>query len=44
MQANEFAAYLDLSKAFGKVNHFGLFIRLMERGILLNILNVLIEW
>ena len=33
-----------MSKAFDKVNHFGLFIRLMERGISLNVLNVLIEW
>jgi exonuclease III len=35
---------LDLSKAFDKVNHFGLFIKLMNRAIPLMLLEVLEHW
>ena len=39
-----YVASLDASKAFDKINHYGLFIRLMQRGAPLPILNVLINW
>ena len=35
---------LDLSKAFDKMNHNGLFIRLMQRQLPLNVLCVLENW
>jgi hypothetical protein len=35
---------LDLSKAFDKVNHYGLFIMLMRRSVPLEFLNILINW
>ena len=35
---------LDMSKAFDKLNHYALFIKLMVRGIPLAIFNVLIYW
>ena len=42
--SNVYAAALDISKAFDGVNHYGLFIRMMEVGMPLNMLNVLINW
>ena len=42
--SNVFAAFLDCSKGFDKVNHSGLFIKLMERGIPFCFLNLLIYW
>ena len=35
---------VDLSKAFDKMNHHGLFIRLMERKIPTNLLSLLENW
>jgi len=35
---------LDLSKAFDKMNHHGLFIKLMDRNIYVNLLSVLENW
>ena len=37
-------ASLDVSKAFDRVNHFALFVKLIGLGIPLYILNVLINW
>ena len=42
--SNVFAAFLDCSKGFEKVNHSGLFMKLMKRGIPLCFLNLLIYW
>jgi len=38
------ACFLDLSKAFDKVNHYGLYLKLMKRGIPQMLLNVIINW
>jgi hypothetical protein len=35
---------LDMSKAFDKVNHFGLYIKLMKRNVPLALLHLLIDW
>jgi hypothetical protein len=35
---------LDVSKAFDKVNHFGLYIKLMDRGIPKLFLDILSFW
>ena len=35
---------LDISKAFEKVNHYALFIKLMEREIPVSLLRVLVHW
>ena len=35
---------MDLSKAFDKINHFGLFIKLMNRSVPTGLLNVLEHW
>merc|ERR1712074_42638 len=42
--SNVFAAFLDCSKGFDKVNHSGMFIKLMNRGLPLCFLNLLIYW
>ena len=42
--SNVFAAFLDCSKGFDKVNHSGMFIKLMKRDIPLCFLNLLIYW
>ena len=42
--SNIFAAFLDRSKGFDMVNHSGLFMKLMKRGIPLCFLNLLIYW
>ena len=39
-----YTAFLDCSKGFDKVNHHGLFTKLMKRGIPLCFLNLLIYW
>ena len=35
---------LDLSKAYDKMNHFGLYIKLMNRSIAVQVLSVLENW
>jgi len=35
---------LEMSKAFDKLNHYALFIKLMDRNVPLVILNVLVYW
>ena len=42
--SNVFAAFLDCSKGFDKVNHNGIFIKLIKRGVPLCFLNLLIYW
>lgn len=37
-------AMLDLSKAFDKINHFGLFITLMKRNVPIVVINILANW
>ena len=37
-------AFLDASKAFDKILHFGLFAKLIDRGIPLAFLRVLVSW
>ena len=39
-----FVTFLDCTKAFDKISHYGLFIKLMERGIPLCFLRILIYW
>ena len=42
--SNLFTAFLDCSKGFDKINHSGIFIKLMRRKIPLCFLNILIYW
>ena len=42
--SNVFAAFLDCSKGFDKVSHYGMYVKLMNRGIPLCFLNLLIYW
>ena len=42
--SNVFAAFLDCSKGFDKVNHSGIYIKLMQRKVPLCILNLLVYW
>ena len=42
--SNVFAAFLDCSKGFDKVNHSGLFQKMIQRKVPLCILNLLIYW
>ena len=37
-------AALDASKAFDRINHYGLFLKLLQLGLPLDILNVLNDW
>ena len=39
-----FTAFLDCSKGFDKVNHCGIFLKLMQRGIPLCILKLIMYW
>ena len=39
-----FVSFLDCSKAFDRISHYGLFIKLMERGIPLCLLLIIIYW
>ena len=43
-QLSIFVLWMDLSKAFDRVNHFALFIKLMERKVPINLLNILEMW
>ena len=42
--SNVFVAFLDCSKGFDKVDHHGIFIKLIERHVPLCILNVIMYW
>ena len=42
--SNVFVAFLDCSKGFDKVDHHGIFIKLMERHVPLCILNTIMYW
>lgn len=39
-----FATFLDCSKAFDKVSHHGIFLKLLQRGLPLCFLNLIIYW
>ena len=42
--SNTMVAFLDCSKGFDKVDHHGIFIKLMNRGVPLCFLNVIMYW
>ena len=42
--SNVLVTFLDCSKAFDKVSHFGIFLKLMEKGVPLCFLNLIIYW
>ena len=42
--SNVLVSFLDCSKAFDTVSHYGLFLKLMEKGIPLCFLNLIIYW
>ena len=42
--SNVFVTFLDCSKAFDKVSHYGIFLKLMSRGVPLCFLNIIIYW
>jgi len=41
---NQFGFLLDLSKEYDKMNHFGLYIKLMNRSIPVQVLSTLENW
>ena len=42
--SNVFATFLDCSKGFDKIDHSGLFLKLIRRGVPLCFLNIIIYW
>ena len=42
--SNVCVGVLDLSKAFDKLNHYGLFLKLIERDVPACIINILHNW
>ena len=42
--SNVYCSFLDASKAFDRLVHSGLFLKLLQRGIPLSFLNVMISW
>ena len=42
--SNVFSAFLDCSKGFDKINHEGMFVKLMQRNVPLCFINVLLYW
>ena len=42
--SNVLVTFLDCSKAFDTVSHYGIFLKLMERGVPLCFLNIMIYW
>ena len=42
--SNVFVTFLDCSKAFDKVSHYGIFLKLMSRNVPLCFLNIMIYW
>ena len=42
--SNVFVTLLDCSKAFDAISHYGIFIRLMERGVPMCFLKIMIYW
>ena len=42
--SNVFVTFLDCTKAFDKISHSGLFLKMVKRGIPLCFLNILIYW
>ena len=42
--SNVYVAFLDCTKAFDRVSHYGLFLKLMDRGLPLPYLRIVIYW
>ena len=42
--SNTFVAFMDCSKAFDKISHYGLFLKLMERNVPLCFIDILVYW
>ena len=42
--SNVYVTFLDCSKAFDKLSHYGLFLKLIERGVPLCFINILVYW
>ena len=42
--SNVLVTFLDCSKAFDKVSHYGIFLKLMSRGVPLCFLNLIVYW
>ena len=42
--SNVFASFLDCSKAFDRISHYGLFLKLMDRSVPLSLLLLIIAW
>ena len=42
--SNVFVTFLDCSKAFDKISHHGLFLKLIDRGVPLCFINILVYW
>ena len=42
--SNVFVTFLDCSKAFDKVSHYGIFLKLIQRGLPLCFINLIIYW
>ena len=43
-RSNAYVAFLDCTKAFDRISHFGLFLKLMEKGVPLVLLMLIIYW
>ena len=42
--SNVFVAFMDMTKAFDTISHYGLFLKLMKKGVPICFLNLIIYW